>query len=880
MRTKLAALLLLSLLVHQLSTNAHAQGTAFTYQGRLDDGASPATGIYDLRFTIYDAASAGILQGSALTNAATPVTNGLFMVTLNFGAGVFDGNARWLEIGVQPADGTNFATLSPRQALTATPYAQFSGRAATAMIAASANAVPGANIHGQVPLGSLPPSVLTNGAAFAGDGTGVTNVNATTLNGQSAANFWQLGGNAATPGQFLGTTNTQAMEVWAGNQRALRLEPTYASAPNVIAGASVNYVAGGVAGATIAGGGATNYYGGRYTNSVTADFGVVGGGWNNAARGMQSTIGGGYNNAANQAYGTIAGGGLNTANGMFGTIGGGYNNAVSNQMTVVAGGQNNLAGGMYATVSGGNGGQATNSYATVPGGFNNVAGGQNSFAAGHMARATNDGSFVWADNSSSMPFNSISNNEFAVRAAGGVRLVTGGAGLSVDGLPVLNNIATGNNSLAFGVGATATNSYAVALGYVVSANGYYSTALGFGTIASGAHSTAMGDNTQATGDDSTALGYGTLASGDYSTALGSHTTTSGRSSTAMGWGTTASGYYSTALGYETIAGDRYSTAMGYQTTATNWASTALGYGTLASGSASTALGSYTTASGGSSTAMGYASTASANNSIAIGWEATASGLDSFAAGTAAKAMHDGSFVWADLQSGAFNSTTTNQFLIRAQNGVGINTNDTAGAALRVNGTIRADGNIIISQYPGNLFIGGSDENWSVIKAEYGKLTINKGGWNNVVIPTGYVGIGITNPAHLLQVDNAYCDGNTWSPSSDRNLKGGFAAISAGEILAKVAALPISSWFYTNNAAATHIGPMAQDFHAAFGLNGPDDKHITDVDEGGVALAAIQGLNQKLEQKDAKLAEQAAEIEALKQSVAELKQLVQTIVAKK
>ena len=62
--------------------------------------------------------------------------------------------------------------------------------------------------------------------------------------------------------------------------------------------------------------------------------------------------------------------------------------------------------------------------------------------------------------------------------------------------------------------------------------------------------------------------------------------------------------------------------------------------------------------------------------------------------------------------------------------------------------------------------------------------------------------------------------------------------------------------------------MAQDFHAAFGL-GADDKHIADVDEGGVALAAIQGLNQKLNAKD-------AEIQDLKQSVAELKALVEKL----
>ena len=92
-------LLALATLNLQLST-VFAQGTAFTYQGRLNSGTNPATGIYDLRFAVYDAVSGGSVAGSALTNAATPVTNGLFTVMLDFGSGVFNGNARWLDIAV------------------------------------------------------------------------------------------------------------------------------------------------------------------------------------------------------------------------------------------------------------------------------------------------------------------------------------------------------------------------------------------------------------------------------------------------------------------------------------------------------------------------------------------------------------------------------------------------------------------------------------------------------------------------------------------------------------------------------------------------------------------------------------------------------------
>src|SRR5258708_12228427 len=64
---------------------AFAQGTAFTYQGRLDEGGNPAQGTYDLRFAIYDTANAGFQQGSAITSTGIAVTNGFFTVTLDFG---------------------------------------------------------------------------------------------------------------------------------------------------------------------------------------------------------------------------------------------------------------------------------------------------------------------------------------------------------------------------------------------------------------------------------------------------------------------------------------------------------------------------------------------------------------------------------------------------------------------------------------------------------------------------------------------------------------------------------------------------------------------------------------------------------------------------
>jgi len=98
-------------------------------------------------------------------------------------------------------------------------------------------------------------------------------------------------------------------------------------------------------------------------------------------------------------------------------------------------------------------------------------------------------------------------------------------------------------------------------------------------------------------------------------------------------------------------------------------------------------------------------------------------------------------------------------------------------------------------------------------------------------------------------------------TSDRNAKENFAPVDPQAVLTKVAALPITEWNFKTSTALRHMGPMAQDFHAAFGLNADDDRHIAIMDEGGVALAAIQGLNQKLETENSQLRAQNAAMEA-------------------
>ncbi len=117
-------------------------------------------------------------------------------------------------------------------------------------------------------------------------------------------------------------------------------------------------------------------------------------------------------------------------------------------------------------------------------------------------------------------------------------------------------------------------------------------------------------------------------------------------------------------------------------------------------------------------------------------------------------------------------------------------------------------------------------------------------------------------------------------TSSREAKREFETVNGLSVLEKVAALPISEWSYrADSPAVRHLGPMAEDFHAAFGL-GKTDKGLTSVDTSGVALAAIQGLNQKLVEKDARIAELESRLQGVEEMelrLLELEQIVGTLV---
>jgi hypothetical protein len=142
-----------------------------------------------------------------------------------------------------------------------------------------------------------------------------------------------------------------------------------------------------------------------------------------------------------------------------------------------------------------------------------------------------------------------------------------------------------------------------------------------------------------------------------------------------------------------------------------------------------------------------------------------------------------------------------------------------------------------------------------------------------------VGHAIEVGTGALNGNGAYLtSGGTWTNTSDRDVKEGIALVDGGAVLLKVSQLPIYRWNYKGeDPSHQHVGPMAQDFYAVFSL-GDDDKHISTIDPAGVALAAIQALNEKLNQQVAENARTRTENENLRARIDDLSKVISQLVA--
>jgi hypothetical protein len=201
-------------------TQAWAQTTAFTYQGKLTDNGSPANGNYDLQFALFESADGGSQVGQTHTINAVSVSAGIFTVALDFGANALPGARRFLEISTRPSGSGAFTLLTPRQAITSTPYAVRSLSAATADTAT--NAVTANNAQ-QLAGVAAAQYVQTSDARLSDSRpptSGNTNYIQNTTSQQTGSNF-NISGNGTAGGTLSGNLVNAAAQYNLNGNRAL-----------------------------------------------------------------------------------------------------------------------------------------------------------------------------------------------------------------------------------------------------------------------------------------------------------------------------------------------------------------------------------------------------------------------------------------------------------------------------------------------------------------------------------------------------------------------------------------------------------------------------------------------------------------------------------
>jgi hypothetical protein len=792
--------LLVAFIVLQLTVpSARAQGTAFTYQGRLDADGSPATGNYDVQFTLFATNNGGTAIGRAVTDGGIAVTNGLFTAAVDFGAGVFTGTNYWLDLAVRTNGASSFTELTPRQALAPIPYAVFANTASNLSGTLSVS-----QLNGTLPPAQLPAYVVTNTATgvtlsgtFSGNGAGLTNVTVaqlpsgtvtnlqsgvtlgglTTVNNLSvmATNFVNylvvsnapvLNGSgitnltlAALPAGVV--TNKQSGVTFGGQTTVSNLSVSATNFVNylvvtnapVLNGAAItnlNFAA-------LPAGVVTNYA----TNVVLSGLSVAAtnviapftvpakvpaaiGSANTGANPYSIAVAGRYVYVANYGAGTLQVFDVSTPTTpvSLGSIG----TANSPRSVAVA--------GRYAYVANYNANSLQVFEISAPSGpilVGSAATGSNPYSvaiAGRYAYVVNYGASTLQVFDVSTPTSPVS---------------VGSA--STGGSPIFVTVA---------------GRYAYVANYNGSSLQVFDVSIPANPISLGTVSTGNQPNSVAVAGRYAYVvnnGSGTLQVFDVSTPA---------SPLKVGSANTGNNPYSV-----TVAG-RYAYVANY------------GANTLQVFDVSTPA---------NPVSVGTVGTGS--NPAAVATAGRYAYVANYGAGTLQVFDLGGAYV-QQLEAGTIETGT-------------LQTRDTltVGNNLDVRGGLTASGSARIS----------------------GGLSVDNG--TNLTVKL----IETSSGAYLSAA-------GVWTSVSDRAAKEGFTAIEPEDVLAKVAALPITQWKYkVEPDGMKHIGPVAQDFYGAFGL-GDSAKAIGAIDETGVALAAIQGLNQKLEEKDAEIAELRARLDKL------------------
>jgi hypothetical protein len=664
---------------------AVAQSTAFQFSGTFSDGGVPANGFYDMSFQLFPQAVGGTAKSAVFTGTAITVQNGHFTVSLDMD-NVFDGSSDfWMELGIKPTGSAgSLVIVSPRLSVMASALALFANRA-------------GSIVSGQV----------------------------------------------VNPG-FFGTTTVAPLDFFAHNQRALRLDGSGLD-PNIIGGNPGNYIGGGAIGATISGGGTLGF-----TNRILGSYATIGGGLNNRADGYGSTISGGeqntasgqhsavlggYGNGASGIYSVVAGtlnlarapsaaalgGSANTASGANSFVTGGTNSVSGNASSIPGGSVNNVSGN-FSFISGGQANTATGNYSFIGGGLSNAATRDFTYSAGRRAKANHQGAFVWGD-SQDADFASTTNNQFIVRAAGGVGINTNKPATA------LHVVGTVTATSFVGSGSGLTNIGALGL----ASNSVANAAITNGTITA----SKIGSNQVVKSINVIQLPLPPITMReDVSFAPGANIFLSANtnsntiqisaniSNAVLPWSVTGNfglgptSYIGTAdtvpfqLRVNGVHAMRYEASTNTPNIIGGALSNSVRAGIIGAtiagggktnGPLNSVVDSFGTVSGGLGNVAGngvtniYATVGGGANNSANGFASTVPGglLNTatnfgFAAGRRAKDLHAGSFVWADSIDADFSSTAANQFIIRAGGGVGINTPTPGfGIALNVNGVFKA-----------------------------------------------------------------------------------------------------------------------------------------------------------------------------------------------
>lgn len=492
-------------------------GTAFTYQGFLEKPAgTPVNDTCTLEFKLCDDAEAACEPGTISNHPGVVVTDGVFTVAnVDFGAGAFTGEARWLVVYVQCTGDGGLVALSPRVELTPAPYA---------LRATEGVGPPGVlNVtsEGNVGIGTASPTQKLDVAGIIQAAEGVTVGNTikvcspgipSTLRYISSDGEMDLYVDHPNPAS--GSTPCPANPTGDGADRALRLEKggTSAAEVNLIGGHVANSVTFPVDGATIGGGGSAGS-----PNRVTDDFGTVGGGESNRAGdnaapmsdASHATVSGGYGNTASGFLATVSGGNGNTASGDESTVSGGFTNTASGPGATISGGAFNTAVGIEANIGGGTSNTASGYSSAVGGGESNTA---------SLSHSTVGGGFI---NTASGDFSTVVGGQFN-RATHPHSTVGGGlsneatqANATVSGGE--SNIATrAHSTVGGGFSNEATNNYA--------------------TVGGGEDNWALGDRSTVGGGRSNFAGntYATIAGGSGNNAPAYWSTVPGGSSNQAG----------------------------------------------------------------------------------------------------------------------------------------------------------------------------------------------------------------------------------------------------------------------------------------------------------------------------------------------------------